>query len=192
VTLAVVSVPTGALGTPALTMFVRLQVSLAFTYPHHQLLVPVLTNALMRIVTIRPLIPGTLALAMFVRLQVSLAFAYPHHQLLVPVLTNALMRIVTIRPLVLGAAAYLVFWIEVFALVLADALMLIHRIRVGVLAATAGLVLVISGLDVLKVGFGVGKCSDGAQGKKCAQEKVFEKHGDRWMVQQDNAVVGRI
>ncbi|EXL94464.1 hypothetical protein FOIG_12658 [Fusarium odoratissimum NRRL 54006] len=88
------------------------------------------------------------------------------------------MGIVTILHLVLGAAAYLVFWIEFFALVLADALIL-HTIKVGVLAATGAVVLVISGLDVMKVGFGVGKCSDGAQGKKCAQEKVFEKHENR-------------
>lgn len=123
---------------------------------------------------------GTLALAIS-RLQVSLAFAYPHYQLLVLVLTNALMGIVRILHLVLGAAAYLVFAMEFFALVLADALIL-YIIKVGVLAATGAVVLVISGFDVMKVGFGVGKCSDGAQGKKCAQEKVFEKHGDRWMV----------
>ncbi|RKK74767.1 hypothetical protein BFJ69_g8203 [Fusarium oxysporum] len=169
------------LGTSALAMSVWLQVSLAFAYPHHQLPVLVLANALMGIATIRPLVPGTSALAMSVWLQVSLAFAYPHHQLLVLVLTNALMAILRILPLVLGAAAYHVFWIEFFALVLADALMLIHRVRVGFLAAT-GAALIVSGLDVMKVGFGVGKCSDGAQGKKCAQEKVFEKHGDRRMV----------
>ncbi|KAJ4118809.1 hypothetical protein NW765_007994 [Fusarium oxysporum] len=169
-------------GTSALAMSVRLQVSLAFAYPRHQILVLVLVlaNALMGIATIRPLVVGTSALAMSVRLQVSLAFAYPHHQLLVLVLTNALMGIVTILHLVLGAAAYLVFGMEFFALVLADALIL-HTIKVGVLAAT-GAALIVSGLDVMKVGFGVGKCSDGAQGKKCAQEKVFEKHGDRWMV----------
>ncbi|KAK2685505.1 hypothetical protein QWA68_015391 [Fusarium oxysporum] len=161
-------------------MSVRLQVSLAFAYPHHQLPVLVLANALMAILRIRPLVPGTSALAMSVRLQVSLAFAYPHHQLLVLVLTNALMAILRILHLVLGAAAYHVFLIEFFALVLADAL--IHTIKVGVLATTGAVVTVISGLDVMKVGFGVGKCSDGAQGKKCAQEKVFEKHGDRWMV----------
>lgn len=107
---------------------------------------------------------GTLALAMS-RLQVSLAFTFPAHQHLVLVLANALMAILMILHLVLGAAAYHVFWIEFFAIVLADALMLTHRIRVGFLAAT-GAVVIVSGLDVIKVGFGVGKCSNGAQGKK--------------------------
>jgi hypothetical protein len=160
--MGIVTIRPLVLGTPALAMFVRLQVSLALAYPHHQLLVLVLTNALMGIVTIRPLVLGTPALAMFVRLQVSLALAYPHHQLLVLVLTNALMGIVTILYLVLRAAAYLVFWIEFFALILADALMLIYRIRVGVLTAMGAVVLIISGLDVVKVGFRVGKCSNGA------------------------------
>lgn len=176
----ILMIPPLILGTLAPALSVRLQVSFAFAFLIHQLLVAVLTNALKTMLMIPPLIPGTLALVHIVPLQVSSAFAYPIHQLLVPVLTNALVTIVRILPLVLGAAAFLLFWIEFFAPVLTDARMMLI---VGVLAATGVLVLVISGLDLVKVGFGVGKCSDGAQGKECAQKKVFEKHGDRWMVQ---------